>query len=275
LNFDKGAIIGQVADRPGDDRAGRIALGHLVPRVGLNLLDAQGNFLLVLVDVQDLDFDLVADGHQLAGVVNALGPAHLADVDQALDPRRQLDEGAVAHDVDRLAGVPAADRVFLLDVGPGAGGLLLEAQGDLLLVLVHGDDEDLQLLVDVDLFVRVVDPAPVHVGDVQQAVDAAQVNEGAELGDVLDNALADLAGLDFGEELLLHLLALVLDQFPAADDNVAAGLVDLEDFALDGLVDVVGNVGRPADVHLAGRQKDVDADIDQQAALDLPGDRAG
>ena len=75
--------------------------------------------------------------------------------------------------------------------------------------------------------------------------------------------------------LLLHLVALVLDQLAAADDDVAAGLVDLEDLALDGLADVVADVRRPADVHLAGRQEDVDADVDQQAALDLAGDHAG
>ena len=41
-----------------------------------------------------------------------------------------------------------------------------------------------------------VDAAPAHVGDVQQAVDAAQVDERAELGDVLDDALAELADLE-------------------------------------------------------------------------------
>jgi hypothetical protein len=44
-------------------------------------------------------------------------------------------------------------------------------------------------LVDLDHVGRVVDPAPGHVGDVQQAVDAAEVDERAEVGDVLDRAL--------------------------------------------------------------------------------------
>ena len=35
------------------------------------------------------------------------------------------------------------------------------------------------------------------------------------------------------------------------------------------LADVIADVGGPADIDLAGRQKDVDADVDQQAALDL------
>ena len=119
-----------------------------------------------------------------------------------------------------------------------------------------------------------VDPAPAHVGDVQQAVDAAQVDEGAEVGDVLDGALADLADGDLREELLLLLFAGDLDQLAAADDDVAPALVDLEDHALDLLIDIIGDVGGAADVDLAGGQEDVDADIDQQAALDLAGDSA-
>src|SRR5262249_4909009 len=125
------------------------------------------------------------------------------------------------------------------------------------------------LLVDADDLVGVVDAAPAHVGDVQQAVDAAEVHEGAELRDVLDDALADLPLADVGEEVVLHRHALVLEQFAARDDDVAAEVVDLEDLALDGLVDVVADVGRTADVDLRGRQEDVDADVDQQAALDL------
>ncbi len=66
-----------------------------------------------------------------------------------------------------------------------------------------------------------------------------------------------------------------LDQRAAADDDVAAGFVDLQHQALDRAADVVADVGRTADVDLAGGQEDVDADIDQQAALDLARDRAG
>ena len=63
-----------------------------------------------------------------------------------------------------------------------------------------------------------------------------------------------------------------LDQLPPADDDVAPAFVDLEDHALDVLIDVIGDVGGTADVNLAGGQEDVDADVDQQAALDLAGD---
>src|SRR5262249_12377893 len=51
-------------------------------------------------------------------------------------------------------------------------------------------------------------------------------------------------------------------------------LVDFKNFALDFLANVVGDVRRPADIDLAGGQEDVDADVDEQAALDLAGDGA-
>ena len=66
-------------------------------------------------------------------------------------------------------------------------------------------DLHFDLLVDLDHFRRMADAAPAHVGDVQQAVDAAQVDERAELGDVLDHALADLADFQRAEQLRLLL----------------------------------------------------------------------
>ena len=121
---------------------------------GLGLLHAQGDLLLVLVDAQDDDFDLVADVDQLARVVDPLGPGHLGDVDQALDALFELDEGAVAHDVDDLARDPGADRVLLLDVLPRAGRLLLQAERDLFAVLVDVQDHDLDLVVDLEHVAR-------------------------------------------------------------------------------------------------------------------------
>jgi hypothetical protein len=79
----------------------------------------------------------------------------------------------------------------------------------------------------------VVDPAPGHVGDVEQAVDAAQVDERAEVGDVLDRAGDDLAFLERLHEALLGGVALLLDQLAPGDHDVVALKVDLEDRRAD------------------------------------------
>ena len=53
-----------------------------------------------LLMLEHHDFDLVVDVHQLARMADALGPRHLADVDQAFDAVFELHERAVAHHVD-------------------------------------------------------------------------------------------------------------------------------------------------------------------------------
>ena len=207
-------------------------------------------------------------------MVHALRPRHLGDVHETLHARFQLDKRAVRDDVDHLALDPRLDGILLLDVLPRARGELLEAEGDLFGLLVHLQDHDLDLVFDGNQLGRVADAAPAHVRDVQQAVDAAQVHERAEVGDILDDALARLADLDFLHQLYLHLLALFLDELAARDDDVASVLVDLQDFARDGLSDIFGDVAGAADVHLRGRQEYRDADVHKQPALDLAHHRA-
>jgi hypothetical protein len=47
------------------------------------------------VDLEHLDFDLLADVDRFARVVNRLRATHLRDVDQTDDLRRQLEERSV------------------------------------------------------------------------------------------------------------------------------------------------------------------------------------
>ena len=275
FDLDERAVVGEVADGALDRGTGRVLLGDQVPGVGLGLLHPQADLALLLVDPQDDDLDLVAGLRDLAGVVDPPGPAHLGDVDQPLDARLELDEGAVAHHVDDLAGDPGADGVLLGDLFPGVGRQLLQAQGDLAPFLVDVEDHDLDLVVDPEPLAGVLEPLPAHVGDVQEAVDAAEVDERAEVGEVLDRAGPDLADGDLGHELLAEGDALGLDQAATREDDVPPVLVDREDDAADLAVEVIGDVRRPSDVDLAGGKEGVDADVDQQPALDLAGDLAG
>ena len=83
----------------------------------------------------------------------------------------------------------------------------------------------------------VIDATPAHVRDVQQAVDAAQVDKGTKVGDVLDHTLAELADFQLFEQFRLLLAALGFNQAAAADDDVAASVVDFQHHALDRLAE--------------------------------------
>ena len=114
-----------------------------------------------------------------------------------------------------------------------------------------------------------VDPAPTHVGDVQQAVDATKIDEGTELGDVRHRAGDELTFLEVGQDSLLGFGTFAFNDVAAADDDVAAFLVDLEDLSANRLADELSNIARATNVDLGGGQEDRHADVDEQAALDL------
>src|SRR5678815_2230149 len=86
------------------------------------------------------------------------------------------------------------------------------------------------------------DAAPRHVGDVEQAVDAAEIDECPEVGDVLDHALPDRLLLQLLHQLLALAAALGLEDHAARDDDIAAALVELDDLELELLAEQVVDV---------------------------------
>src|SRR5262249_61820127 len=127
---------------------------------------------------------------------------------------------------------------------------------------------------DRDDLGRVIDMAPGELGDVDQAVDALQVHEGPEVDDVGDLALHDLSGLEAAEDLLPHLLALLLEHGPTRENDVVAGAVELDHLALELLAHELVQVLDAADVDQGGRQEATHPEIEGQPALDGPDDCA-
>src|SRR3546814_16692092 len=78
----------------------------------------------------------------------------------------------------------SADGIFGGDAFPRIAFELLHAEADALRVAVDADDLHLDRVTDVDDFARVVDALVAHVGDMEQAVDAAQVDERAIVGEI-------------------------------------------------------------------------------------------
>ena len=275
FQLDERAVVGEVADLALHAGADRILRGHVVPRIRFRLADAQGDLLLFLVHVQHDRVHFLAHGQGVGRARDALRPGNLADVHEAFHAVLELHERAVGHEVHDLAADAGALRVLQLDLFPGVLQLLLQAEGNPLLLEVDVQDEHLELLADLHHFARMVDAAPAHVGDVQQAVHAVQIHERAEIGDVLHDAAAGLAGLDFHQQLLLLLAAGFLDQVAARQHDVAALVVDLDDLAFQRLAEEVVQVAHRHHVDLRARQERVHAaHVDQQAALDLALDHA-
>ena len=115
---DEDAEIGDRLDLAADLVAAVEAVGELAPRVRLALLEAERNAAALLVDVEDHHLDLLADVHHLGGIHVLVGPVHLGDVDESLDPFLDLHEAAVVGDVRDLAEQARVRRVAARDVLP-------------------------------------------------------------------------------------------------------------------------------------------------------------
>jgi hypothetical protein len=157
-------------------------------------------------------------------------------VHQALDAILDLDERAVVGDVRDLAEHARVGRVATRDVLPRVRAELLEAQRHARALAVELEDADIDFVADLDHFRRMLDALPRHVGDVQQAVDAAEVDERAVVGEVLDRALDDRAFLQVFHQRAALGGELLLDDRAARHDDVVALLVELDDLELERLV---------------------------------------
>ncbi len=247
---------------------------QVLPRIALGLAQRQADAALDEVELGHDRVELLPDREDLRRVDHLLGPRHLADVDQALDALLELDEGAVVDQRHDLAVDARADRVLLVDQDPGILALLLVAERDALGLAVELEHHHLGLVADREVLGGVVDAAPGDVGDVQQAVDAAEVDEHAVVGDVLDHALHPRALLQLLEGLGLLLLVLLLEHGLARQHDVVAAAVEADDLELELLALERLEVLDRLDVGEAAGQEGAHADVDGQAALDAVDDAA-
>ena len=116
---------------------------------------------------------------------------------------------------------------------------------------------------------------PGQLRDVHQAVDAAEVDEGAEVDDRGDDTRSHLALLQGGEEVLADLGLGLLQPGPAGQDHVVAVLVQLDDLGLELLADVRLQVADAAHLDQGGGQEAAQADVEDEAALDDLDDGTG
>src|ERR1019366_1695510 len=151
------------------------------------------------VDVRDHDVDRVAHLDDLVGRLDALD-REIRGVEEAVDARLELDEGAERLEPYDLAGVADARRVFLRDLLPrvGDGGLVREPDLPLVVDLHDDDARGLAGLADV---ARAVAPVVVPPRDRAGPLEAADVDEGAERDDAPPDALDLFADFELRERL--------------------------------------------------------------------------
>ena len=121
LELHERAEARQLRDLARDQIADLVLRVDVLPRVAVELLHAQADALVLLVDVDDHGLDLVALLEHLARLIDLARPRHVGDVDHAVDAFLDLHERAVGGHVADLALDHGARRVLLLDLVPRVG----------------------------------------------------------------------------------------------------------------------------------------------------------
>src|SRR6266699_4403199 len=120
-------------------------------------------------------------------------------------------EGAKGRNLGDSAGDDLAGSIALLDRCPGINLCALDRESDFLFLFVNAEDLNFDLLADLEDFTGMVDAAPGELADMDQSVCATQVNEGAEICEVTDDAAPDFARFEFVEQFFAAALAPFLD----------------------------------------------------------------
>ncbi len=276
--FGLGAILDDRSSARRERLLGELQIGHRVDRLGavgarnrhcilLDALQREREASALAVDLEDQDVHRVTLRDDLARVLDMV-VRELGDVHEPLDAGEDLDEGA---ERDDLRDTTLDDVVFAVRVEhllPRIGLGLLEAERDPLALAVDVEHLHLDGLPDLEHLRGMVDVRPGELRDVDQPVHPVEIDERAEVDDVRDGALDDVARVEPIEDRLTHLLALVLEDGAAREDDVVARAVELDDLAPELLAEELVEVLHPSDVDERRRKEAADAEIEDQAALD-------
>src|SRR5690554_1060703 len=277
-------IFEEIAERGASTRlrrprlAGRVdARGLLALRLELHVVghlaalggaEAERDEAIVLDETHDLRRDDLAGFDDILGLDGHIR-ADLAAGHIALDALLELDARAVLVRRDDADLEGCALGVARRDVAPRILVELLDAKADLLLLVVDGEDDRLDLITLAVEIGRVVDPLrPAEVALMDHAVDAFfDADEDAVVGERADLALDDITGIVLlGEERP----GIGLELLESKRDALVLR-VDVEDHGLDLLAELkdLGGMLRLRPRHLAHMDETLDAllELDEGAVI--------
>ena len=251
-----------------------VGVGHAVLRrvelfgvVLVGLLQRQGDPAALQVDVDDLHHGVFVGVDNLIRHLN-VALSQFGDVNQTLDAFFDPHECAERHQLGDLAGHNLANSVGAGENAPRIFLGCLERQGYPLAVQIHIQHLDGYFVADSNNLGRVIDVLPRQLGNVNQAVDPAQVHEGTKVDDGGHHALAHLALLQLVQEFGTHLGLGLLQPSPARQNNVVALFVEFDDFGFDLLADVGVKVADAAHFDEGCGQEAAQSDVEDEAAFD-------
>ena len=188
-------------------------------------------------------------------------------MDQTFDALFQNNEGSVVDDADYLTFDPLPDRILLGYEDPRILESLLVPQGDPFPFAIEAKNHHVNLVANLEVLGGMADAPPRDVGDMEEAVEAPEVHEHAVVGEVLDDAVDQLALFEGAHGLFLNLALLLLEDRLSRQNYVGTTAVERDDAGLDLLFEVVLEPPVRKEVNQRSWQKGADADVHRQPTL--------
>src|SRR5712692_9515915 len=157
----------------------------------VHLLDAQRHAAILRVNLQHLGGNVVAFLEHLVRFLDALRPAHIADVHQSIESIFDLNERAKLRDIPHLARDYHPHWIFLGNQQPGIRLRLFDTQRNAPVARLDVQHHHVDFIADLHHFRGMLNfLVPAHFGDVHQALDPLfQFHEHAIVHDANDLAL--------------------------------------------------------------------------------------
>ena len=230
-DFDESAEAGHPQNFALNHVANAMLLEEGLPDIGLKLLHAQRQTTLVRLDRQNDGLHAIALLQNFRGMLHALGPAQIADVNQAINAVFDFDEGAEVGQIANPAFDDHADWEFSCKRVPGIRGQLPHAERDAPLLRVDIEHDALDLIADIDQLRGMLHPLrPGHFADVDQAFDALlEFHKCAVVGHA-DDASANMRATGIA---MLSIEPRIRRQLLEAERNALLVFVELQDLDLD------------------------------------------
>ncbi len=234
-NLDYATKIEHPCYRPLDDGANGEATVDVQPRVGVQLLDAEGETLVIDIDIEDLGFDFLTLTIEIEGVDRTSRPGQVGNVDEAVYSVFDTDKNTEVRDVSNLGSDDRAFRVALIQPLPRILFDLLHAEGHATVLVVDLEDNSFHNIALGNHLARVFYPLqPRHLGHVYQAFHPFfEFDKRAVLGEAHDLARNPLLrGVSFR-----NIVPGVLSNLLQTEGDTLVFRIKLEDFDLHFIAD--------------------------------------
>ena len=205
---------------------------ELLPWVVFALFQAQGDTTTFFVDIQNHHFHYITNVNNFGWVDVFVGPVHFGNVHQTFNAFFDFNEAAVVSQVGYATSQFSTFWVTLSDSYPWIFAQLFQAEGYTSTLAVKLQHFNSDFVAHVHDFAWVLNAFPRHVGDVQQTINAAQVNECAVVSEVLNDTFDFHAFLQVFQQLIAFCAVFGFDNGTTGNNNVVTLLVQLDYFEL-------------------------------------------